>query len=130
MPNVVLFDGECHFCDQSVQFIIKRDPNAIFTFASLQSETGKQLRSTYNIPETIDSMILIADKSAYTKSSAALRIAGKLKGLWKLCYALILVPRPLRDFFYDKIAANRYKWFGKKESCELPSPAIRARFIE
>ena len=129
MNPVILFDGECNFCDSSVQFIIKNDPKGIFHFASLQSDTGQELLKKHHVPSNIDSMILIEGNKVYYKSAAALRICRHLKGAWKLLYAFIIVPRPIRNVAYDFIAKNRYKWFGKKESCMLPSPSVRARFI-
>lgn len=129
MHPVILFDGECNFCDSSVQFIIKNDPKGLFHFASLQSDTGQELLEKHNVPADIDSMILIEGDKVYYKSAAALRICRHLKGAWKLLYALLIVPRPIRNAAYDFIAKNRYKWFGKKESCMLPSPSVRARFI-
>ncbi|MFK2824763.1 thiol-disulfide oxidoreductase DCC family protein [Bacillus sp. B190/17] len=129
MNPIILFDGECHFCDSSVQFIIKHDPEEAFRFASLQSDTGKRLLAAYQVPPDIDSMILIEKDKAYQKSAAALRICRHLKGVWKWLYVLILIPRPIRNTIYDFIARNRYKWFGKKESCMLPSPSVRKRFI-
>ncbi len=132
MKWIVLFDGDCNFCDASVQFIIKRDPYEHFQFASLQSETGKELIATYDIPVDIDSLVLIENGSVYTKSSAALRIAKKLDGLWNLLFLFTLIPRPIRDTAYSYFAKHRYKWFGKKvgvEACKLPSPDQRKRFI-
>lgn len=129
MERIILFDGECNFCDQSVQFIIKRDPNEHFKFASLQSDIGKKLMNKYNAPSDIDSFVLIECNNCYFKSSAALRVCKNLKGAWKLSYFLLVVPKPLRDFFYGIIAKNRYKWFGKTESCKLPSPEERKRFL-
>lgn len=129
MEKVILFDGECNFCDQSVQFIIKRDPIGYFKFASLQSDIGKELLNKYNAPKDIDSFVLIEDNNCYFKSSAALRICKNLKGGWKIPYVLLVVPKPIRDLFYGFIAKNRYKWFGKKESCMLPSPEERKRFL-
>jgi len=130
MKRVILFDGECNFCDASVQFIIKRDPYEYFQFAALKSETGVQLAKEYHIPDDVDSMVLIENGKTYMKSSAALRIAKKLDGLWHLAFLFILVPAPVRDAVYDFVARNRYKWFGKKEeACMLPSPAERKRFI-
>ncbi|MDW0109952.1 thiol-disulfide oxidoreductase DCC family protein [Sporosarcina aquimarina] len=130
MKRTVLFDGECNFCDASVQFIIKRDPYEHFQFTSLQSETGQQLSKDFGIPEDVDSLVLIEKGKAYTKSGAALRIAKKLDGLWHLAFLFILVPSPIRDVVYDFVARNRYKWFGKKEeACMLPTPAERKRFI-
>lgn len=129
MGIVVLFDGECNFCDQSVQFIIKRDPRASIKFASLQSDIGKELLKKHNVVNDIDSFVLIEDKNCYFKSSAALRVCKNLKGGWKILYVLLVVPKPIRDFFYGIIAKNRYKWFGKKDSCMLPSPEERKRFL-
>lgn len=129
MHPVILFDGVCNFCDASVQFILERDPNEIFRFASLQSEAGQDLLKKYHVPEDVDSMILIESDKVYFKSSAALRISRHLQGTWKLLYILIIVPAPVRNVVYDIIARNRYKWFGKKESCMLPSPNVRKRFL-
>lgn len=129
MYSLVLFDGECNFCDASVQFIIKRDSGRRFHFASLQSDTGERVVKEQGVPEDIDSIILIDGDKVYYKSAAALRICRHLDGPLKLLYPLILLPASLRNIFYDMIAKNRYKWFGKKEACMLPSPADRARFL-
>lgn len=130
MKRTVLFDGDCNFCDASVQFIIKRDPYEYFQFASLQSETGQQLSKDLGIPDDVDSLVLVEKGKAYTKSGAALRIAKKLDGLWHLAFLFIIVPAPIRDSVYDFIARNRYKWFGKKEeACMLPTAADRKRFL-
>ena len=125
--RIILFDGACNFCDASVQFIMNRDQGA-FHFASLQSEIGQQLVERYQL-HGIDSVVLIENDRAYTKSTAALRIAKRLYRLWPLCYVLIVVPRPFRDSLYNLIAKNRYKWFGKKDICMLPSEKDRARFL-
>lgn len=129
MSGIVLFDGECNFCDQSVQFIIKRDPEGYFSFASLQSEIGQELLHKHQIPADTDSFILIEDNQAHTKSSAALNVCKHLKGAWKGLRIFTLVPKFVRDRVYDVIAKNRYKWFGKKDSCMLPSKEIRKRFL-
>lgn len=129
MRRIVLFDGECNFCDASVQFIIKRDKKAAFQFASLQSEVGQALIEKFAVPTHVDSIVLIEGERYYMKSSAALKIARQLDGLWKLSYAAIVVPRPLRDTVYSYIAKNRYKWFGKKDSCMLPTAEQRNRFL-
>jgi len=129
MHPVILFDGVCNFCDASVQFILNRDPKGIFHFASLQSEVGQNLVKKHNVPADVDSMILIEDDKVYYKSAAALRISRHLQGAWKWLYALIIIPSPVRNFIYDLIAKNRYKWFGQKESCMLPPPNIRKRFL-
>lgn len=128
MEKIILFDGECNFCDRSVQFIIKRDPKGIFKFASLQSEIGKEICKKYNVPN-IDSLVLIDNNNYYLKSSAALKICRQLKGLWKLLYIFFIIPKPIRDFAYETFAKNRYKWFGKKDSCMIPSPEDRKRFL-
>lgn len=128
--RIILFDGDCNFCDANVQFIIKRDPVARFSFASLQSDIGQKLVKEYRIPTNVDSLVLIDKNKAYIKSTAALHIAKKLDGLWHLLFLFILIPRPIRDSVYEWIARNRYEWFGKKDdSCALPTPDIRKRFL-
>jgi len=129
MERIILFDGECNFCDQSVQFIIKKDHRGHFKFASLQSEIGKKLLDNNNVPSDIDSFVLIEDNHGYYKSSAAIHVCKNLKGAWKLLYFLIIIPKPLRDFCYEIVAKNRYKWFGTKASCMVPSPEQRKRFL-
>lgn len=128
MKAIVLFDGDCNFCDASVQFIIKRDPKAYFQFASIQSEVGQRYVEQFQL-QTIDSVIVIEDNHAYTKSSAALKIAKRFSGLWKLLLIAKVIPSPIRDKVYDYIAKNRYKWFGKKEVCHLPTKEERERFL-
>jgi predicted DCC family thiol-disulfide oxidoreductase YuxK len=128
--GIVLFDGVCNFCNESVQFIIKRDPKGYFKFAALQSEDGQALLKKYNLPiETIDTIVLIENKKAYTLSTVPLRITRKLYRLWSLLYIFVLVPSFIRDPIYRWIARNRYKWFGKKETCMMPTPEIRNRFL-
>ena len=129
MNQIILFDGVCQFCDKSVQFILKRDPNGKFSFSSLQSDTGIQLRKDYHIPEELDSIILIEGEKYHSKSTAALKIARELRGGWKWLYILIVIPRPIRDAVYDMVARNRLKWFGEKTACELPPPDVRKRFL-
>lgn len=129
MYNIILFDGECNFCDQSVQFIIKRDKHAVYKFASIQSEIGQSLLEKHQIPPSIDSLILIKQDVFYTKSTAALNICRQLTSGWKLLYSLLLIPKPLRDYIYNIVARNRYKWFGKNDSCILPTPDIKKRFL-
>ncbi|HWO98905.1 MAG TPA: thiol-disulfide oxidoreductase DCC family protein [Bacillus sp. (in: firmicutes)] len=130
MKRIVLFDGVCNFCDGAVQFIIKRDPKSLFLFASLQSKSGQELLTKWNFPtDTFNSMVYIKGNRVYTKSTAALNIARELKGGWPLLYILILIPKPIRDMAYDLIAKNRYKWFGQKNECMIPSSDIRKRFL-
>lgn len=126
---IILFDGICNLCQHSVQFIIKRDNKAYFRFASLQSQTGKVLIKELDIPHNLNTIILI-DKNEYnTKSTAALKICLRLKGVWKLLYLFIFIPKPIRDYVYDLIANNRYRWFGKKERCMLPTDNLKQRFL-
>jgi len=127
---VVLFDGVCNLCNGSVQFIIAHDPHANFRFAALQSDAAQRLlRESGARGPLPDSVILVAQGQVYTRSSAALRIVRRLAFPWPLLYAFIVVPSPLRDIAYDFIARNRYKWFGKRESCMLPTPELRTRFL-
>ncbi|WP_318508794.1 thiol-disulfide oxidoreductase DCC family protein [Bacillus sp. T3] len=129
MNNIILFDGLCNFCDHSVQFIIKRDNKAIYKFTSIQSDVGQKILQKYKVPTNVDSLILISNNKYYTKTSAALRICKNLKGGWQLLQCLLIVPKPIRDFFYTILSKNRYKWFGRKESCTIPSPELRKRFL-
>lgn len=130
-PPVVLFDGVCNLCSGAVQFVIRRDPKARFRFASLQSAAGRALLARANAPAVLpDSIVLVADGRLRTKSAAALAIARGLRWPWPLCAVFWLVPYPLRDFVYDWIARHRYRWFGKSEACWLPSPELRARFLD
>jgi predicted DCC family thiol-disulfide oxidoreductase YuxK len=130
MENIILFDGVCNLCNSSVQFIIKRDPMGHFNFASLQSEIGQKLVEQYGIPKGIESIIYIENNKVFIKSSAALRISRKLNGYWRYLTILSILPSSFRDFFYDVIAKNRYKWFGKKESCLLPTKETKKRFLD
>ena len=129
MRSIVLFDGVCNFCSDSVNFIIRHDTENKFLFAPLQSEKGIELREKYAIDDDIDSIVLIENDQAFTRSTGALRIAKRLGGIWALAYALMIIPRPIRDHLYNLFAKYRYRWFGKKEECVLPTPEIRARFL-
>ena len=130
MEPIILFDGVCNFCNGMVNFIIARDPKAYFKFAPLQSETGQRMRLRFGVDENVDSIILIEDESAYVFSTAALRIVKGLGGLWRLLYVFIIVPTPIRDLFYRLFARNRYWLFGKKSVCMVPTPDVRARFLD
>jgi predicted DCC family thiol-disulfide oxidoreductase YuxK len=125
LKPVVLFDGECNFCDSSVRFIIKKDTRKLFYFASLQSEAGQKLLEKYGVPIDIDSIVLIENEKAYVKSTAAIRICRHLGRGWKLLYIFSIIPGPIRNAVYDVIAKNRYKWFGKKDHCEIPPVGIQ-----
>ena len=128
---IILFDGVCNLCSSSVQRVIANDPAGYFKFASLQSEAGRALLASYRQPakHTPDSVMLIEDGKVYQQSTAALRIARKMKGAYPLLYPLLLVPPFLRNLVYQFIARNRYKWWGKQESCWLPAPELKSRFL-
>lgn len=129
MKQIILFDGECIFCHWGIQFIMKRDPHAIFLFAPLHSEHGQTLLHQYSISKTEDSIVLLADNHYYVQSTAVLKIARKLQAWYPLLYLFMIIPRPLRDAVYRLIAKKRYKWFGKKDSCMIPSHDERKRFL-
>ncbi len=127
---IILFDGVCNLCNSSVQFVINHDRKDKFRFASIQSEIGESLLKKFNINRSItDSLILIENNRAYTQSTAALRIAKELNGLHPLLYLFIIVPPFIRNAVYDLIAKNRYKWFGKREECMIPTDELRRKFI-
>lgn len=126
---IVLFDGVCNLCSSIVQFIIRHDTAGKFRFASLQSDIGQRLTVMYQLPANPDTFVLITENRAYTKSTGALRLAKELGGMWSLFYLLIIVPKPIRDYLYAFIAKNRYKWFGKKDSCLLPARELKDRFL-
>ncbi|MBZ0117075.1 MAG: thiol-disulfide oxidoreductase DCC family protein [Sandaracinaceae bacterium] len=131
-PAIVLFDGVCNLCNGAVQFILDRDPKEYFRFASLQSERGVSLLREHGIavPEgDPESFVLVENGRAYERSTAALRIARHLRGIYKLLWVFSIVPRPLRDLVYRFIARHRYRWFGKSEVCRVPTPELRARFL-
>lgn len=129
--KIILFDGVCNLCNNSVQFVIKRDVNDVFQFAALQSETGKKLLTDRNIDtQEVDSIILIEPNVAYyTKSTAALEIGKHLKGLKAISSILLWLPEALRNIVYDFIGRNRYKWYGKKDNCMIPSEELKSKFI-
>ena len=130
--KIILFDGVCNLCNSSVQFVIKRDKNDIFRFASLQSEAGQKLANERGINTSeIDSIILIEPQIAYyTKSDAALIIAKSLSGGWSFLGIFMGLPKGLRDTIYDWVARNRYQWFGKKDSCMIPTEADKGKFLD
>ncbi|WP_079479160.1 thiol-disulfide oxidoreductase DCC family protein [Halobacillus salinus] len=129
MNRIILFDGECHFCDWSVQFVMKRDPYGYFHFAALQSDTGQRLLAKHDIPVGLDSFVLIEGDRYFMESTAALRVCKKLNGIWPIIYIFRLLPNSIRNPVYQFIARNRYKWFGKKNQCMLPTPDQRDRFL-
>ena len=128
--HIILFDGICNLCNSSVLFIIKRDPKALFSFATLQNKTAQDLLDKHQLNHRdMDSLVYIKEGRPYHQSTAALHICKQLKGLWPLLYGFILIPKGLRDPIYRWIARNRYIWFGKKEECMLPDEQMKSRFI-
>jgi predicted DCC family thiol-disulfide oxidoreductase YuxK len=127
---VILFDGFCNLCNGTVNFLLKQDSKKQFRFASLQSETGKVLRNQHQISEEIDSVIFIKSETAYFKSDAVFEIAGMLPYPWKIAVFLKFIPKKIRDYFYDVIAKNRYHWFGKRQTCRVPTSEENEFFIK
>jgi predicted DCC family thiol-disulfide oxidoreductase YuxK len=131
VSSVILFDGVCNLCNGFVQFVIARDPDGRFRFGPLQSAAAQRLIEAGGASAPLpDSLVLVEGGRVWTQSSAALRIVRRLTFPWPLAYALVLVPRPLRDWIYGSVARNRYRWFGKRDVCMVPTPAVRERFID
>lgn len=131
---LILFDGDCNLCNRSVQFVIERDRKAKFQFASLQSEVGQAALEAVLGPDGVaglpDSIVLLQNGKVRARSSAALAIARGIRWPWPLLAVFWLVPYPLRDFIYDWVARNRLRWFGRREECWIPTPELRARFLD
>jgi len=128
--SIILFDGVCNFCNSGVNFIINRDNTNKFKFAALQSDFGQEMLGKLNLQsQSLKTLILIENDKFYAKTTAALRIAKNLKGQWKLLYIFIIVPPFIRNLFYELIARYRYKWFGKKETCRIPTEEEKGKFI-
>ena len=130
--SVILFDGVCNLCNSSVNTVLKYDTKNHFMFASLQSDAATKIllhKKLKNNKNQLDSIILIENNDVYTKSTAALRVLKRLKFPLNLTYVFIVVPQFIRDFVYDFIAKNRYKWFGKKETCRVPTQEEKSRFL-
>lgn len=128
---VVLFDGVCNLCNGFVRFVIARDARTRFSFASLQSDAASRLLARTPLADhAAETIVLVDGDRILTKSAAALRIARDLTFPWNLAYAFIGVPRPLRDWVYDLVARNRYRWFGKQDVCMVPTPELRRRFLD
>lgn len=132
-PNkkIILFDGECNLCDSAVQFVIQHDKKDVFRFVSLQSVLGQEILKHIGIkPANIDSIILYEPGIAYYyKSEAALQIAKSLGGFLHLGTLFRIIPTGIRNQLYDYIAQNRYKWYGKKENCLVPTPKLKSKFL-
>ena len=129
--KIVLFDGVCNLCSSSVQFILKHDKKNQFLFGSLQGKAGQGYLNKFNLPaDTFNSFMLIEGEELYTRSSGALRMLKHLGNGWQLLYAFIIVPKFIRDGVYNFIAKNRYKWFGKKDECWLPTREWKGKFLD
>jgi predicted DCC family thiol-disulfide oxidoreductase YuxK len=128
---VILFDGVCNLCNNSVQFVIKHDAAKIFRFAALQSDAGQKILNQHNLSATdFNSFILLQNNTIYTKSTAALLVAKQLTGVVKILYAFIILPAFIRNVVYNFVAKNRYKWFGKQDSCMMPTADLQSRFLK
>jgi predicted DCC family thiol-disulfide oxidoreductase YuxK len=128
---IILFDGVCNFCNSTVNFILRQDKKQVFRFAALQSKAGQQLLRNFHFSQQdFNSFLLIDNKKPYTASTAALRLIKYLPWYWQWAQVFWLMPRFIRNSLYRLIANNRYKWFGKREACMIPSPAVRKRFLE
>ena len=132
MPDhpIILFDGVCNFCNGAVNFTIKRDIQKRIRFAALQSDAGRRLVQQYGLPaDDLRSFLFIENGKVYNRSTAALKVCRYLSSLWPLCFGLMIVPPFIRNGIYDWIAKNRYKWFGERQKCMIPTPEVRARFL-
>jgi predicted DCC family thiol-disulfide oxidoreductase YuxK len=128
--QIILFDGVCNFCNFWVNFVIKRDKKDLFRFGALQSEKSKDLTNKFNFDTSnLDTFVLIAGDKLFTKSTAALMICKELNSLVKIMYPLIFLPKFFRDFIYDMIAKNRYKLFGRRDTCRVPTEAEKKKFL-
>jgi len=129
--SIILFDGVCNLCNSSVNFIIKHDKKKHFLFASLQSDAAKEILLQFPTKKlTLDSILLIEGKDIYEKSSAALKISKHLSNGFHLLNYFIIIPLFIRDLVYNLISKNRYKWFGRKDKCMIPTEEVKSRFLE
>ena len=132
--TIVLFDGVCNLCSGAVRFLIARDPHARFRFAPLQSDAARracaEVGATPPAAVEPDTIIVIVNGRALERSDAALAIAARLPFPWPIFGVFRILPRPLRDWLYRLVARNRYRWFGKSDTCMMPTPELRARFLE
>jgi predicted DCC family thiol-disulfide oxidoreductase YuxK len=129
--KIVLIDGVCNLCSHVVVFTVQNEAERSIQFASLQSPAGQRLLMQHGLPTSdFKSFVWIENGTAYTKSTGALKYLKQLKKPWRFLYVLIAIPRPIRDFFYDIVARNRYRWFGKSDQCLVPSPELKSRFLD
>lgn len=129
--SIILFDGVCNLCNGFVNFVIPRDRQAKFRFGSLQSSAGQELLKAHSYKsESMTTVILLENNQLYTESTAVLKILRKLGGAWSLFYIFMVVPKFIRDFMYNLVSRHRYRLFGKREYCRIPTPELKNRFIE
>jgi len=129
--KVVLFDGVCNLCNSLVNWIIDHDKKNLFKFASLQSVYGQKRVAELGLSDNyLDTVILDDEGKGYSQSDAVLQVARHIGGFYSLAVVFFLVPRFIRDFIYQLVASNRYKWFGKQESCRIPTPELKSRFLD
>ena len=129
--NILLFDGVCNLCISIVNFTIKKDTKGKFKFAALQSESGQALLNKFGLStKDFNSFIFISGDKYFIKSSAVLHVLKELRIVWILFYIFIVIPRPIRDFMYSIIAKTRYTIFGKQNTCFIPSPDIKRKFLD
>jgi predicted DCC family thiol-disulfide oxidoreductase YuxK len=128
--SIVLFDGVCNLCNGFINFLIDRDPHDRFQFGSLQSESAKELLRPFNYSaDELSTLLLIQDGQLHSQSTAVLKIFRQMSGAWPLMYAFIVLPKAFRDFVYNLVARNRYRIFGRKEACRIPTPELRSKFV-
>jgi predicted DCC family thiol-disulfide oxidoreductase YuxK len=129
VTDIVIFDGVCNLCARSVQFILRHESEPRFQFSPVQSAAGARILDAHGFSAAdVDTFVLASEGKVYTRSTAALRIARHFKGAWRLLLVLWVVPRPVRDALYNFVARNRYSWYGKSDSCMVPTPELSARF--
>ncbi len=128
--SIIFFDGVCLLCNTSVRFVLKHDKKNVFRYAALQSDFAKRTLASFTETEGLDSIVLLENGRVFTKSEAALRIAGRLRFPWRLLRVFLMVPARVRDAFYDLMAAKRYRWFGKLDRCPLPPAGYRSLFLD
>jgi predicted DCC family thiol-disulfide oxidoreductase YuxK len=129
--KIILFDGVCNLCNSSVHFIIKKDKKKQFLFTSLQSDAARDILLQFQLKNSeLDSILLIENGQVYQKSDAILKIVKHLNGIWKISYGFIILPKFIRDYVYIIIAKNRYRWFGKREVCMIPTKELEMRFLD
>jgi predicted DCC family thiol-disulfide oxidoreductase YuxK len=128
--SLVLFDGVCNLCSALVQFVIRHDPAAKFRFAAIQSEIGREIFQSHGLdPADLQTFVFISDGKMYVRSDAAIEVVSRFGGAWRFFTVFRLVPRVARDWIYSVIARNRYRWFGRKDVCMIPTPEIKERFL-